>query len=228
MERAEKIRPHQILQMGDDFGRPYHSFIPYPVSGSMSAFEYVVIVKLINLVDPKRIFEFGTYMGATTKFILENLDFEQDEDRKIFTIDLDSLEGVFFEGDDGLLAKKVLRTKRLYSESEYANKVEQIFMDSIHFDGNNIKEKMDFILIDANHSLPYVRKDTENAFRMLTPSKHVVIWDDYEHPDFTELTGYVDSLARSGKRIFHVEGTQLAILLSDDFPIGKRIEGMSL
>lgn len=217
MKRAKKIRPNQILQMGEDFGQAYTSFVPQPFSGSMSAFEYIIMIKLLNLVKPSKVFEFGTYMGNTTRFILENGVQFSEEQQFIYTLDLDDTEGVKFEGDDGALAKKVIGTTRLYQESSHKDRVLQLLGDSLTFDFSRIKHQFQFILIDANHALEYVAKDTENAYRLLDgKSSYAIIWDDYEHPSFTDLTAYVDELACNGRNIYHVEGTNWAIELSSD------------
>ena len=50
----------------------------------------------------------------------------------------------------------------------------------------------------------------------------------YEHPNFSDLTNYVDELASSGKNIYHVEGTNWAIQLSDDLVVPSAIVGVSL
>jgi predicted O-methyltransferase YrrM len=227
--RAKKIRPNQILQMGNDFGHSFTNFVPLKYSGSMSAFEYIVMIKLLNLIEPSKVFEFGTYMGNTTRFILENIVDFSDEPKLIYTLDLDSTDGVEFEGDDAALASKVVGTKRLYQESIHKNRVVQLLGDSLTFDFSSINSKFPFILIDANHALKYVKKDTENAYELLDySSSYVIIWDDYEHPDFSDLTNYVDELAASGKNIYHVEETNWAIQLSDDLVVPACIVGVSL
>lgn len=223
-----KIRPHQILAMGDDFGREFKFFIPEPYSGGMSAFEFIVIVKLLNLVDPNRVLEFGTYRGNTTRFILDNLDFKSNKDRKIYTIDLPSLDDVYFEGGDDLLAKVALNCERAYSKSERKGSVSQILCDSMRFDATSLNERFDFILIDANHSYEYVKKDTENALSVLDSSKSVIIWDDFNTEKFIGLNEYISSLAENGMRIYHVEGTNFAIYLSDDLSVGSKINGVIL
>ena len=228
---AKKIRPNQILQIGNDFGRSFTSFVPQDDkhNASMSALEYIVMIKLLNLIEPSKVFEFGTYMGNTTRFILENIVDFSDEPKLIYTLDLDSTDDVEFEGNDATLASKVVGTKRLYQKSIHKNRVVQLLGDSLTFDFSSINSKFQFILIDANHALEYVKKDTENAYELLDySSSYVIIWDDYENPNFSDLTIYVDELASSGKNIYHVEETNWAIQLSDDLVVPACIVGVSL
>ena len=85
----KKLRPNQILKMGSDFGNSYTNFVPQKYSGSMHALQYVMLIKLLNLVKPKVVFEFGTYMGNTTRFILENMINFSNETKIVYTIDVD-------------------------------------------------------------------------------------------------------------------------------------------
>lgn len=221
--KVQKIRPHQILGLGNDFGKPYTGFIPPPYSGGLLALENIALIKILNLINPKRLFEFGTYRGETTRFIIENLDFRSDKDRKFWTLDIDSLEGVCFEGNDKELALHSVSSKRFYQESKHANTVTQILEDSMKFDPNSIPDKMDFILIDANHAYDYVKNDTEKALKMISPINSVIIWHDYENSQFQGLTKYLDDLAMDGLPLLHIEETMLAIMFSPDINPIKRI-----
>ena len=55
--------------------------------------------------------------------------------------------------------------------------------DSMSFDFSPYRGKMDFVFIDASHSYPYVKADTKNAFKMLSP-QGIILWHDYDfiHP----------------------------------------------
>jgi len=60
--------------------------------------------------------------------------------------------------------------------------VKQILQDSMTFDGSEYAGKFQFIFIDGNHEVSYVRKDTENSFKMFSEDKGCIIWHDYGHP----------------------------------------------
>jgi predicted O-methyltransferase YrrM len=72
---------------------------------------------------------------------------------------------------------------------------------------------MDLVLIDANHTYPFVRQDTESAFRLVRRGG-AIIWDDYiwspEHPECEGVTRCLNELACS-RPIFQIRGTRLAI-----------------
>ena len=81
------------------------------------------------------------------------------------------------------------------------------------FDFSPYYGKIDFVFIDANHSYAYVRSDTENALRTLSP-EGVILWHDYDfiHPGVFRL---INELARE-KRIFYVERTRYALFLNKE------------
>ena len=228
MKIVQKIRPHQLLGLGSDFGKPFTGFMPQPFSGSLMALENIVILKLINLIDPINIFEFGTYMGETTRLIIENLDYEKNNNRKLWTIDINTIDGINFHGNDIDLATNSLKLERNYLKSKYSNIVNQIYSYSMFFDPSSINEKMDFIFIDANHSLSYVKNDTEKSLEMISNKKSVIIWHDYENPQFKDLTNYLDLLSQNGFKIYHIEETMLAIMFSDDIKFLDKISSGSI
>ena len=222
-----KIRPNQVLQLGDDFGKRYIDAIPHPRSGGMNAFERLVIIKLLHLVNPKRVFEFGTYFGETTRLVLDNLDFTAPSERKVFTLDLDELSGVHFESYDAELAASVMGKTRAYEGHEHEGSVVQIFTDSKKFSpSEDLKGSFEFVIVDGNHAIDYVRHDTEVAFEILDSSQpYAIIWDDYGVDEFPELTEYLDMKSKTLPNMFHIEDTNFAVLLSDNFSMPPALHG---
>lgn len=218
------IRPHQIFSMGDNFDEPYQAFLPPNYSGSLLALETVVFVKLLKHIKPERIFEFGTYRGDTTRLMLENLSPAEVYGERIYTLDIDSLEGIRFQGDDQKLAAISMLHPRKYLKSKSAHLVCQILQDSLYFDPSPYLEKFQFVFVDANHEYQYVRKDTENGLSMLSREGSAMIWHDYGNPQFPELTAYLDELSREIPH-YHVEETMFVVHLRG-FKIPGRASGV--
>lgn len=206
------IRPHQVLKMADSYGDEIKFFMPSPVGGSMTVLESVMLLKLMRCVNPDHVFEFGTYNGETARLIAENLADNGMAKDRIYTLDLPSTEGVTFQGTDQLLAERSVSLSRKYELSPHRAWVKQIYQDSMLFDGSDYAGKFQFILVDANHEVNYVRKDTENSFEMIGGDRACIVWHDYGNPQFRELTGYLDDLSNE-KELYHIEGTMIAFWL---------------
>ena len=75
---------------------------------------------------------------------------------------------------------------------------------------------MQFVLIDGGHQLEVVTKDTENAFRLIDPSKPgCIVWHDYLNPHY-QITEYLDGLSAE-HRLYHVQETKYVIYFNEHF-----------
>jgi predicted O-methyltransferase YrrM len=211
MNRLEHIRPYQVLGLVDEFPEEVRFFMPPAQgAGSLLSIESLLLIKLMRVTKPKFLFEFGTYKGLTTRLLLANLPHRGDvSGERIYTLDLPSLDNVHFQGTDVDLAQEALGFRRKYLDEENSGLVKQILHDSMTFDGAVYPEKFQFIFIDGNHDVDYARKDTENSLEMFSREKGCLIWHDYGHKEFPELTQYIEDLAKE-MTIYHVEHTKLA------------------
>jgi len=207
------IRPFQILAIEDGFEEEVKFFMP-PAQGlgSLHTLESILLIKLMRIVNASYIFEFGTYKGLTTRLLLENLPEKIISSERIFTLDLPNLEGVHFQGDDHKVASEALGFHRKYLTSAKKYLVNQILHDSMTFECHDYLGKFQMIFIDGNHDVSYVKRDTENAFKMMSDAPSCTAWHDYGNKQFPELTAYIDDLAITHK-IYHVENTMIAFHL---------------
>lgn len=211
MKKLQHIRPYQVLGLEDRFADEVRFFMPQAQgAGSLLSIESLLLIKLMRVTQPKYLFEFGTYKGLTTRVLLANLPpVENAPGERIFTLDLPALDDVHFQGSDVLLAQEALDYDRKYLAEEDSHLVKQILQDSMQFSGDEYEGKFQFIFIDANHEVAYARQDTENSLKMLSSEKGCLIWHDYGHPEFPELTDYIETLAGE-MDIYHVENTKMA------------------
>jgi hypothetical protein len=213
MKQLEHIRPYQLLGVPDAevFPEEVRFFMPLAQgSGSLLSLESLLLIKLMRITRPKYLFEFGTYKGLTTRLLLANLPSAPEvTGERIFTLDLPALENVHFQGTDVDLAREALGFERKYLGEPNKHLVKQILQDSMTFDGSQYAGKFQFIFIDGNHEVDYVRKDTENSFKMFSGDKGCVIWHDYGHPEFPQNTQYIEDLGRE-MTVYHVEHTKMA------------------
>jgi predicted O-methyltransferase YrrM len=106
----------------------------------------------------------------------------------------------------------------IFRESGYRDRITQLFGDSRSFDFTAWYGTVDLVLIDANHTYPFVKTDSENALRLVRPGG-LVLWDDYvwlpEYPGCIGVAEYLHELSRS-KQCFQIEGTRFAAHMAAD------------
>ena len=214
------IRPHHVFKsfVTDRLeDRVCKSIIPHPAnfSGGVLTLEAMLIQTLIKRVNPDRVFEFGTYMGATTAAIAINTR----PDTKIFTLDLPPADhhgslgaaekNALFttarteaETPDGFLIKRSTSVGPVILDGMLAAdqaKVTRLYSDSRTFDYSPYAGTMDFIWIDGGHDYDIVKSDTENSLKLLKSANRraVIAWHDYGNPECLGVTEYLDELSAS-------------------------------
>ena len=140
--------------------------------GDPTLVEIATIAKITAALEPKIIFEFGTFEGGTTSHLAIN----SSDKSKIITLDLGS--------DD---TKKIWDTTLDVYPSEvgfrfknapFEKKITQLLGDSQIFDFSIYHKKVDLVFVDACHHYEHVKKDSENAFKMLRRGG-IILWHDY-------------------------------------------------
>ncbi|HEY7830708.1 MAG TPA: class I SAM-dependent methyltransferase [Solirubrobacteraceae bacterium] len=212
----EHIRPHQIFAMVSPSERDFIAHLPRVIGGSVFALEACLLVALLRAVRPKSVFEFGTYLGDTTCLLAQNLT---TPGGVVYTLDLDSTDGIELEEEDAVLANRSVLAQRSFEGLKA--QVEQLLGDSYLFDPTPYEDRIEYVFIDGNHALKYVEKDTANALRM-TPGNgaSAVIWHDYGNPACPEVADYLDSLSER-MPLCHIEETLLVFRLQG-IPLPER------
>lgn len=186
---------------------------PDGVDGNVSLLELMTLVAMVRSMDPRRIFEIGTFDGRTTL----NLAANSHPEARVFTLDLprsdlDATSLRVSSGDRAFIAKDESGA-RFHGRPESA-RIEQLFGDSARFDFSPYTGSVDFVFIDGSHAYEYVLKDTETALRLMSPRGGVVFWHDYGI--WPGVTRALNELFSSGEEPFRalrrVEGTSLVCL----------------
>lgn len=153
----------------------------------VSAQELQTLCALVKKVNPKKIFEFGTYQGWT----IANLALNATHDCKIFSIDISPVN---------LGNLEIKETIENFS-------VELIKGNTTQFDFSPYYGEIDFIFIDGSHNKIDVERDSQAALKMLSKTG-IIIWHDHN----LEFTGVVDCLHALSRQISikHIPGTSLA------------------
>jgi predicted O-methyltransferase YrrM len=170
--------------------------------------ELAVLGAICRYWRPQRVFEIGTYKGASTAAIALNTP----ANSEVFTLDLHpSVQGTHRHGLG--IGLSPFEVGAIYRASTANSKIRQLFGDSSNFDYRPFWGSMNMVLVDADHTYEFVRRDTETAFALLATSG-IIVWDDYlwseRHPECADVTRCLNELGRT-KQVRQIDGTRLAI-----------------
>jgi predicted O-methyltransferase YrrM len=164
---------------------------------------------ITKLLEPKTIFEIGTFRGRTAL----NFALNSPPDCTIYTLDLpvaskpDAIQRAC-KADRNLIGRS--RPGIDYEGKDVSGKIVQLYGDSQTFDFLPFWGKMDLVFVDGAHDYEAVRVDTTNALRMLKPGG-VILWDDFaDYGDQNGVTRAVLSLI-PGEEVIQVDHTHIAL-----------------
>jgi hypothetical protein len=213
------LEPH-----AEEFGfREYVACPPPAEIGSITLVDQVVLLCLLDLIQPKEILEIGTYKGFSTRFLLTN----SPQESIVKTVDLpsklaerveaDNLTEALVDGDynDDFLRREQLLGGERYLKSvapELLAKLELVKANSVDLDYSTLFGQLEFAFIDGGHDYETVKADTNNV--LSTMKRGVILWHDYASGIHSDVTKYLSELARE-REIFHVSGSLIAFTLLD-------------
>lgn len=179
--------------------------------GQLPVTESAVLASVCRHLRPHRIFEIGTYRGASALTMAMNTP----QETEILTLDLDPARRVDTKyrlemGDIGGVPFVVGGS---YRGTDFEPKIRQLYGDSALFDFQPFYGSADLVFVDGSHGYENVKSDSENAFHLVRPGG-VVLWDDY-HPEWgPEVMRYLNEIGDS-KRVFQITSTRLAVYRQD-------------
>ncbi|MCX8155444.1 MAG: class I SAM-dependent methyltransferase [Verrucomicrobiae bacterium] len=176
-------------------------------AGGTSVGELALLAAVTRLLQPRCVFEIGTFNGRTTTVFLMNTP----PAARVFSLDLPPSapppDQSMIDSDRDLIQRR--RLAAYVYEHGLEARFEQLLGDSLAFDPAPFAARVDLGFIDGAHALPYVRNDTEKMARMITPNG-LVFWHDYGgRGRFGPLTAYLESL-QNRLALYRVPGTTLA------------------
>jgi hypothetical protein len=194
----ELIPEVALAQLAPD-PRPLKLLEPESQDGNVSLFELVSIICLLQLRDPSRCFEIGTFDGRTTLNLAANTRPEV----QVFTLDLPPLKldctSLPLEHADRKFIKKQRSGARFVGRPE-AGKITQLYGDSATFDFEPYAGSVDFVFVDGAHSYEYVRSDSCSALQLLRGNRGTILWHDYG--SWPGVTQGLNELFLSGPKPF--------------------------
>lgn len=207
------IRPHKLFNLVPSSKRQTQVWLPGQYSPIM--LETVILLALVKLVDPKIIFEFGTYLGMQTYNFAANIK----EGGKVYTIDLDeeSFKNTRMDSKDILLAKRhfQMQSNLAFLGTPVEGKIHCLYGDSKKYNFHQFHGEVGFVYVDGGHDAQTVESDSKNAFNMLPGEGFSCIaWHDYLNREHPEVTKFLDNLSRI-HQLYHVEESKICFYLQN-------------
>ncbi|MEI7661974.1 MAG: class I SAM-dependent methyltransferase [Bacteroidota bacterium] len=94
--------------------------------------------------------------------------------------------------------------------------------NSLTYDFSQLNRKFDLIFIDGDHSYAAVKKDTENAFKLLRDENSIIVWHDYGRSynleNWNTIAGMIDGAsAENRKKIYHISNTICSVFTNREY-----------
>jgi len=161
---------------------------------------------IASIRKPKRIFEFGTFDGATTLQLARTCLAAE-----ILTLDLDPAS--VNDAQPATIHGEVENVRAggvgcRFASLPESQRIKQLLGNSSTFDFTAYYGSVDFAFVDACHDYAFVKTDTGNALRMAPCG--VVIWHDY-CPGWPGVIRAIDELLPNYP-VKHIAWTTLAVL----------------
>jgi hypothetical protein len=181
--------------------------------GNVKRYELMVLCAVARHVQARSLFEFGTFDGLTTWHLAANAG----TGGQIWTLDLPlDHPARFRRGHDRSVGKiQDIIVGRQFIATDEAPRIKQLYGDSLEFDSEPYRGRMDFCLIDASHEYQHVCRDTANALHMVRTGG-VIFWHDYSRW-WPGVQRCLDDLAAE-LPVFGIQETALAALCVPEIP----------
>lgn len=210
--------------------------LPFPPSvlGSIPVFDAVILACVLKIVRPKRVLEFGTFLGYSTRVMLEN----SEDDCEIVSIDLphgskhgdlslDVTDLALHSSasiNDDFLRQLQFRSGARYLDSLTASQQRRLNLLKIDSRQLNPKslvaetdDRFDLIFIDGGHDAETIASDSALAFATAS-GRASIVWHDFGSIIHTDVTDFINKSAQD-RRILSVQGTLIAMTHCGPDPI---------
>jgi len=199
------IRPWQFFEMYKGENRDIVLPIPHRRGlGALMALETMVLIAAARMVNAERIFEFGTFLGATTRAFARNTS------AQVVTLDLapEDIQNLPQNASEAEITSVHLGSPLDFEGQPESERITVLHGNSLTFDFTPFQESFDLVFIDAGHELPNLISDTQNALKIVKPNG-CIAWHDYGNPDYPDLKEYLDAMPS----LIHIEDSWLCVLL---------------
>jgi predicted O-methyltransferase YrrM len=178
------------------------------LSGLGFVIPYTLLATIVSAINPKKIFETGTFRGVGTLTMALNAP-----KADIYTLDLpeqytEAEVETLSKGDKEWVRLSRTSTGFAFQGHPAADRIHQLRGNSLTFEPPAELENADLCFIDGGHSYECIKADTETALKILSPNG-VIVWDDYAW--FIDgVSQYLTEL-RHSLALYRIAGSQLVI-----------------
>jgi hypothetical protein len=192
-------RAKGLIRSGDELVLPPSAWI---APGNQSYGGLAFLVELGRFLEARRVFEIGTYNGATAWCLARNL-----EAAEVHTLDLPLDDQPALELGVSDAGNRILFERPAYATLPLSTgRVVQHWGDSATFDFTPWRKSIDLVYVDGAHSHEYVRADSATALELVS-DWGAVVWDDY----WRRIEGVKAILDELPVPLFRVPGTRLVV-----------------
>ncbi|MBL4633898.1 MAG: class I SAM-dependent methyltransferase [Kofleriaceae bacterium] len=223
--QIETIRPRIVFEALErkfpDVPQKFSVAIPPSGIGGLLLLESSILVAFLRLLDAQRIFEFGTFLGATAVLLAEN----SDASARVCSLDLkrDSLQLSLSdnpdlqdaeENDEFLRGEYKTQGPHFVSKSEpkTRSKIKLVEANSNDYEiAEDERGVYDLVFIDGGHDWATIENDTKKAL-LLAKEDAVILWHDFTSEIHTEVTSYLGEFSKTTP-VIHIGSTMLGLHL---------------
>jgi len=188
-----------VAQLGEQ--GPHILHVKMPGRYENVLLDTFTLLAVNRIVRPSRIFEFGTFRGATALNLANNSGWST----SIYTLDLEELPDAQTE-KDLRWATESIAGKR-YFGPENGNII-PLRGDSTKRDLSQFNDSVNMVIVDGGHALDVVVSDSRKAFAMINSAVlGCIAWHDYTEPDHPHIEEFLHDLS-ADRDFIHVEETK--------------------
>jgi predicted O-methyltransferase YrrM len=170
--------------------------------GNQSYSGLTFLIELGRFLEASRVFEIGTYNGATAWCLARNLP-----ESEVHTLDLPLEQEPTLAYGVSDASHRIRFEQRAYEALPLGDsRVVQHWGDSATFDFEPWHGSVDLVYVDGAHSHDYVRADSQTAFELVRESG-AIVWDDY----WRRIPGVAAALHELSAPLVRLPGTRLVV-----------------
>jgi predicted O-methyltransferase YrrM len=183
MNPMQHIRPHKLFNLLPGGIEDRLATVKIPFRTENYLLETFLLLAAAKLVNAKRVFEFGTFKGATTLNLALNLP-----GAEIFTFDLAPCLAGSVKQDyyHAAISRQHFEQQTMeFDRVQHGAQIHRIEDESLRFDSSPYHGSMDLVFVDGGHDRATLDADTRNAFLMAPHG--CVAWHDYGNPEYPDV-----------------------------------------